>query len=123
VVIFATNLAANFDPAFERRIQSHVLFRIPEAPERELIWRAHLPPRAPLAPDVDVRRLAEEFELAGGDIRNAVLKAVRLAALEDAPDDALCITQEHLLTGARAVLGARIVMTQSILADHGNGGT
>jgi SpoVK/Ycf46/Vps4 family AAA+-type ATPase len=26
VVIFATNLAANFDPAFERRIRTHVLF-------------------------------------------------------------------------------------------------
>src|SRR5437763_17221554 len=117
VVIFATNLAANFDPAFERRIQSHVLFRIPEAAEREQIWRAHLPPRAPIAPDVDLRRLAEDFEMAGGDIRNAVLKAVRLAALADTPDEALAITQEHLLTGARAVLHARTVMTQSILAD------
>ena len=30
VVIFATNLAANFDPAFERRIRTHVLFELPE---------------------------------------------------------------------------------------------
>ena len=29
VVIFATNLAANFDPAFERRIRTHVLFEMP----------------------------------------------------------------------------------------------
>jgi ATPase family associated with various cellular activities (AAA) len=123
VVIFATNLAANFDPAFERRVQSHVLFSIPAAEERQEIWRAHLPPRAPLAPDVDLRRLAEDFELAGGDIRNAMLKAVRLAALDDAPDHALCITQEHLLAGARAVLHGRMVMTQSILAERGNGGT
>jgi hypothetical protein len=71
---------------------------------------------------VDFRRLAADFELAGGDIRNAVLKAVRLAALEDASDDALQITQEHLLAGARAVLHARMVMTQSILTERGNGG-
>ena len=123
VVIFATNLAANFDPAFERRIQSHVLFLMPSADEREHIWRAHLPPRAPLAPDVDLRRLAEAFEMAGGDIRNAVLKAVRLAALEDAPDEALMITQEHLLAGAGAVLQARTVMAQSILSVlTGDGG-
>ena len=29
VVIFATNLAANFDPAFEKRIRTHVLFEMP----------------------------------------------------------------------------------------------
>jgi SpoVK/Ycf46/Vps4 family AAA+-type ATPase len=119
VVIFATNLAANFDPAFERRIQSHVLFRMPDAEERERIWRAHLPPRAPLAPDVDLRRLAEEFEMAGGDIRNAMLKAVHLAALADAPDEGLQITQEHLLAGARSVLHARTIMAQSILDQAG----
>jgi SpoVK/Ycf46/Vps4 family AAA+-type ATPase len=122
VVIFATNLAANFDPAFERRIQSHVMFLMPEAEERERIWRAHLPPRAPLAPNVDLRRLAEDFEMAGGDIRNAMLKAVRLAALEEAPEDDLQITQEHLLAGARAVLHARTVMAQSILARLGDTG-
>jgi hypothetical protein len=120
VVIFATNLAANFDPAFERRIQSHVLFRMPDAEERERIWRAHLPPRAPLAPDVDLRHLAEAFEMAGGDIRNAMLKAVHLAALVDAPDEALQITQEHLLAGARSVLHARAVMAQSILDPTGS---
>jgi SpoVK/Ycf46/Vps4 family AAA+-type ATPase len=122
VVIFATNLAANFDPAFERRIQSHVMFLMPEADERERIWRAHLPPRAPLAPHVDLRRLAEDFEMPGGDIRNAVLKAVRLAALEEAPEDSLQITQEHLLAGARAVLHARTVMAQSILSRLGDSG-
>src|SRR6476646_9084210 len=39
VVIFATNLAANFDPAFERRIRTHVRFEMPGAAEREEIWR------------------------------------------------------------------------------------
>ena len=29
VVIFATNVASNFDPAFERRIRTHVLFEMP----------------------------------------------------------------------------------------------
>ena len=35
VVIFATNLAANLDPAFERRIRTHVLFEMPGVVERE----------------------------------------------------------------------------------------
>ncbi|MGI4829712.1 MAG: ATP-binding protein, partial [Janthinobacterium lividum] len=38
VVIFAPNLAANFDPAFERRIRTHVLFELPGETERVQIW-------------------------------------------------------------------------------------
>src|SRR5256885_13902727 len=39
VVIFATNLATNFDPAFERRIRTHILFEMPGLAEREKIWQ------------------------------------------------------------------------------------
>src|SRR6187399_1383492 len=61
VVIFATNLAANFDPAFERRIRTHVLFELPGAPERERIWQLQLHARTPIAEDVDFRALAERY--------------------------------------------------------------
>src|SRR5215212_8143070 len=44
IVIFATNLAANFDPAFERRIRAHVLFEIPGPEERARIWEVQLHP-------------------------------------------------------------------------------
>ena len=81
VVIFATNLAANFDPAFERRIRTHVLFEMPGVDEREQIWRVQMHPTlTPLADDVDFRTLAETYEVSGGDIRNAVLKAALAAA-------------------------------------------
>ena len=60
VVIFATNLAANFDPAFERRIRTHVLFEMPGVDEREQIWRVQMHPTlTPLADDVNFRELAE----------------------------------------------------------------
>ena len=50
VVIFATNLAANFDPAFERRIRTHILFEQPGPEEREQIWRVQIHHRkTPLA--------------------------------------------------------------------------
>src|SRR5258705_1831733 len=66
VVIFATNLAANFDPAFERRIVTPVLLEMPGMDERERIWRVQVHPRlTPLASDVDFRALAERFEAAG----------------------------------------------------------
>jgi hypothetical protein len=37
MMTFATNLAANFDPAFERRIRTHVLFEMPGEAERAQI--------------------------------------------------------------------------------------
>src|SRR5688500_19250746 len=69
VVIFATNLAVNFDPAFERRIRTHVRFEMPGVAEREQIWKVQIhPAKTPLAADVDFRALAERYAVSGGDI-------------------------------------------------------
>jgi SpoVK/Ycf46/Vps4 family AAA+-type ATPase len=96
VVIFATNLAANFDPAFERRIRTHVLFELPGETERVQIWKVQLhPSRTPLAADVDFDVLARHYEVSGGDIQNAVLKAALAAAAEPIPDPAKKIHQRH----------------------------
>jgi SpoVK/Ycf46/Vps4 family AAA+-type ATPase len=115
VVIFATNLAANFDPAFERRIRSHVLFEMPGVDEREQIWRVQMHPTlTPLSRDVDFRALAEAYEVSGGDIRNAVLKAALAAAAEPGSDSHKAISQRHLEEGIREVIGAKRVMRQSL---------
>lgn len=117
VVIFATNMAANFDPAFERRIRMHVLFERPGPDERMQIWRVQMHPRTPLAPDVNFRHLAETYDATGGEIRNAVLKAALTAASEPGPDAAKQIRQAHLERGIREVLSARRVMQQTIGDD------
>ena len=115
VVIFATNLAANFDPAFERRIRTHVLFEMPGVEEREQIWRVQLHSRTPLGEDVDFRALAKQFEGSGGDIRNAVLKAAMAAAAEPGNDAFKTIQQRHFAEGMREVLASKRVMQQSLL--------
>lgn len=115
VVIFATNLAANFDPAFERRIRTHVLFELPDVREREEIWRVQLHTRTPLADDVDFHELARRYAVSGGDIRNAVLKAALAAAAEDVPDDVKRIHQRHFIAGMEDVLEGRTVMKQSVI--------
>ncbi len=117
VVIFATNLAANFDPAFERRIRTHVLFEMPGARERERIWQLQLHARTPIAEDVDFRALAERYEASGGDIRNAVLKAAMGAAAEPGADGLKVIHQRHFEEGIREVLAAKRVMKQSLMED------
>ena len=119
VVIFATNLAANFDPAFERRIRTQVLFEVPDAASRERIWRAQMHPRTPVASDVDFSRLALNYEITGGDIRNAVLKAATAAATDASPHQggaARAIRQPHLEAGVQEVLAGKKVMQQSLFA-------
>src|SRR5437763_6456526 len=115
VVIFATNLAANFDPAFERRIRTHVRFEMPGAAEREQIWRVQVhPSKTPLASDVDFGALAERYPASGGDIKNAVIKAAVAAAAQPRADVAKRLHQRHLERGIDEVLAAKDVMQQSL---------
>jgi SpoVK/Ycf46/Vps4 family AAA+-type ATPase len=118
IVIFATNLAANFDPAFERRIRTHVLFEMPGVEERARIWQLQLhPKKTPVAQDVDFRQLAERYTMSGGDIKNAVIKAAAAAAAEPGPDLGKHITQSHFEAAAKDVLAAKSIMQQSLFTD------
>jgi hypothetical protein len=92
MVILATNLSRNMDEAFARRMHHTLEFPFPDAPHRERIWKGMFPPEAPLAPDTDMGFLARQFEMAGGNIRNAALAGAFLAAREGG-----AIRMEHLI--------------------------
>ena len=96
IVILATNLRANLDDAFTRRLHFIIEFPFPEPVDRERIWQVNLPKEAPLADDVDFKLLAKRFRLAGGSIRNIILAAAFLAARQGQP-----IGMSHLLHAAR----------------------
>jgi hypothetical protein len=118
VVIFATNLAANFDPAFERRIRTHILFEQPGPEEREKIWKVQIHARkTPLAADVDFAALAQRYPLTGGDIKNAVLKAAQMAIAEPGPDAEKRIAQRHFETAVDDVLTSKRVMDQTLFGE------
>jgi SpoVK/Ycf46/Vps4 family AAA+-type ATPase len=118
VIIFATNLAANMDPAFERRIRTHILFEMPDVDARERIWQVQLHPRkTPLADDVNFRALAEAYPRSGGDIKNAVLKAAQIATTEPGPDASKQIHQRHFVQGMEEVIAGASVMAQSLFDD------
>jgi hypothetical protein len=72
VVILASNLRANIDDAFVRRFQTVVAFPMPRAPERLRLWREAFSRKADLDPALDLERLAQRHELAGGTIMNVV---------------------------------------------------
>jgi hypothetical protein len=82
VTVLATNLPHHLDQAFTRRLHHRIEFPVPDPELRRRLWRAVLPPAAPLAADLDLDLIAARFELAGGAIRNAALTAAYLAAAD-----------------------------------------
>jgi SpoVK/Ycf46/Vps4 family AAA+-type ATPase len=81
LAVLATNLRANLDDAFARRLSLVVEFGKPDVAERRLLWTKCLS-GVPLASDVDLDFCAESFELAGGDIRNIAVTVAYVAAAE-----------------------------------------
>jgi AAA+ superfamily predicted ATPase len=95
-VILATNMRANLDDAFTRRLHFIVEFPFPEAPDREFIWKVNFPKETPIDDGVDYRLLAERYRIAGGNIRNIIMASAFLAA-----DDGQIIGMDHLFHAAR----------------------
>lgn len=83
VVVFATNLITNYDPAFESRVRS-IEFPLPDRECRKRIWAEHIPSRLPLEVPEGVGELTDELadsaDLCGREIRNAVVDAAFQAA-------------------------------------------
>jgi predicted nucleic acid-binding protein len=94
ITILTTNLESSIDDAFKRRLAFRIAFPMPEAEERAQLWRAMLPAEALVARDIDFDLLASKFEMSGGYIRNAVVRAAYLAAAEDGT-----ISMRHLQRG------------------------
>jgi SpoVK/Ycf46/Vps4 family AAA+-type ATPase len=87
IAVLTTNRPAGLDEALQRRLSLHLRFDIPDADERERLWRSLMPADAPLADDVDVARLAADLRLTGGYIKNVVVRAAFLAAIHDTSID------------------------------------
>lgn len=80
IVILTTNLDSSIDVAFRRRIRFTVHFPFPDEDTRAHLWRSMIPRKSDVEADIDWGRLARSYELAGGGIKNAVLRAAFLAA-------------------------------------------
>ncbi|MFI6567440.1 ATP-binding protein [Streptomyces sp. NPDC050534] len=96
IVVLTTNLVANIDSAFQRRIHVVVEFPEPGPGERERLWAMVAPARLPVDGGVDLAELAHRYPLTGAQIREATVDAAYLAAA-----DGRIVTGEHLLTGIR----------------------
>jgi hypothetical protein len=80
IAILTTNMRANVDEAFTRRLDVVVDFPRPDETDRLRLWQLNLSGPLPRAGDEDLEFLARNFDLAGGNIRNVCLCAAYLAA-------------------------------------------
>jgi SpoVK/Ycf46/Vps4 family AAA+-type ATPase len=83
IAILTTNSGSTIDQAFKRRLSFRLSFPFPDEETREQLWRTHLPPELPIAGPLTLDSLARKYQLSGGYIRNACLRAAFLAAQEE----------------------------------------
>ena len=98
------------------RLRFVVEFALPNAAERERIWRKAFPALAPLAGDVDVALLAGRLQIPGGSIQNIALHAAFLAAATGGP-----ITAAHLFAATRRELVKIGMLTAERSLDESGG--
>jgi len=109
IAVLTTNFPTGIDEAFRRRIAMRVSFPKPEVPERTRLWASMLTNKNILADNIDPEDLAYEFELAGGHIKNAVLRAAFIAASRN------CRIDQDLLR-----IASRIELKEQGLLVHGS---
>ena len=85
MAVLTTNLRANVDEAFLRRLDAIVDFAVPDVEDRRRLWERNLAAGVPKADDIDVDFLARRFTLSGGNIRNVAVGAAFRAAAGERP--------------------------------------
>ena len=97
IAVLTTNMDKLLDGAVERRMSLKVQFELPTYEKRVQIWRKHVPSAFSLASDVSIEEISKRFEFSGGNIKNAVLNAVRLSIFRNEK----ILTMEDLVFGAK----------------------
>ncbi|MGW8954729.1 ATP-binding protein [Streptomyces sp. NPDC055709] len=97
IALLTTNLAANIDTAFTRRLDLIVRFPAPDEYHRRLLWDHCLGTAVPRSPGLDLDLLARTYTLSGGSIRNCAITAAYHSAATGQP-----FSTETLLEAVRA---------------------
>ncbi|PCK08987.1 MAG: AAA family ATPase [Alteromonadaceae bacterium] len=99
-VILATNLKTNMDDAFTRRFQTMINFSMPSPAQRLQLWQKAFDGVCDLAEDVDLKKISQNHELAGG----AIINVLRQCALTAISRDSRTVMQADLIDGIRREL-------------------
>lgn len=96
IVILATNFYHNIDKAFLRRMKYVLKYQAPDKSLRKCIWEACLPPELPRE-SLDIDFLAQQFDLTGGTIKNAIYIGCVMAIHEGIP-----LNMRHIMRAVKA---------------------
>ncbi|MEU9047885.1 MULTISPECIES: ATP-binding protein [unclassified Kitasatospora] len=122
IAVLTSNLRANLDEAFTRRIDVIAEFPLPDEAQRRVLWDRCLGPRLPRGDDLDLDFCARHFELTGGSIRACAVSAAYLAAGAGAPlgmaQLVAAVVGEYRKLG-RLVLESEFGPWLSVLGDAG----
>ncbi|HWE56861.1 MAG TPA: ATP-binding protein [Acidimicrobiales bacterium] len=109
IAILATNLRANVDDAFARRLDLIIDFPTPDVELRRALWDRCLSVGVPRSDDIDLDFCAKAFELSGGNIRSIAITAAYTAAESGHPVSMLDLVratqQEYRKLGRLVVAG------------------
>ncbi|WP_296382165.1 ATP-binding protein [Winogradskyella sp.] len=100
VVILASNFKANIDEAFTRRFQSMIHFRMPSSNERYQLWNNAFSGVCNLEEDVDLKKIASDYELTG----ETIINVLRYCALSAVKRNDNIVRKEELISGIRREL-------------------
>lgn len=99
VIILATNLKTNMDEAFSRRFQSMIYFSMPRLEQRLKLWEKILSPLT-LDKEIDLRKIAQSYELAGG----AIINVLRHCALKSLTRKEQMVYYDDMIAGIQKEL-------------------
>mmetsp|Transcript_10309 Transcript_10309/g.38284 ORF Transcript_10309/g.38284 Transcript_10309/m.38284 type:complete len:408 (-) Transcript_10309:30-1253(-) len=123
IIFMATSEPKTMDNAMTRRISLAIEFTRPDPLLREKIWKKHIPKAVPVENNIDFERLAVQYELTGGLIKNSVLSALSFAVgrtTTESPEPV--ITQKDLEKAAKLQLTNGLMQMGSdhrIVPQHG----
>ncbi|MFD4658600.1 ATP-binding protein [Kitasatospora sp. NPDC058444] len=124
IAVLTSNLRANLDEAFTRRLDVIAEFPLPDEAQRRLLWDRCLGPLVPRGDDLDLDFCARNFELTGGSIRACAVSAAYLAAGTSAPlgmaQLVSAVVGEYRKLG-RLVLASEFGPWLGVLGDTGHG--
>lgn len=72
LVILASNMKNNIDPAFTRRFNTIIEFENPEEQERLTIWKNNIPKNVKLDQEIKLEEIARKYEVNGANIVNII---------------------------------------------------
>lgn len=97
LIILASNYKSNIDQAFIRRFNAVIYFPMPNPTERYEIWKTSLPAKAQLSDDIDLKAIANKYELTG----SSIVSVIHYAALQTIHKKGTSIEKKDLIEGIK----------------------